>query len=210
MADGTQKKIEDIKVGDYVKVFNHETGKIDTSFIAVNVHDNDEQVKTTIMNLMFDNGQITRISFEHGFFDVDLNEYVYINMDNYLSMIGRRFYTIDGSIITLTDVYITEEYVRVFSPVTYKHLNIFSDNLLSVGGDLRGLFNIFELDDEMKIDIDKMNADIEKYGLYTYDEWSEYLTLEQFDAFNVKYLKVSIGKGLVTKEEIMRYIYSYL
>lgn len=210
MADGTQKKVEDIKVGDYVKVFNHETGKIDTSFIAINVHDNDEQVKATIMNLMFDNGQISRISFEHGFFDVDLNEYVYINMENYLSMIGHRFYTIDGSIITLTDVYITEEYVRVFSPVTYKHLNIFSDNLLSVGGDLRGLINIFELDDEMKIDIDKMNVDIEKYGLYTYDEWSEYLTLEQFDAFNVKYLKVSIGKGLVTKEEIMRYIYSYL
>lgn len=210
MGDGTQKKIEDIKTGDYVKVFNHETGTIDTSFIVVNVHENTEQVKTTIMNLMFDNGQRTRISFEHGFFDIDLNEYVYINMDNYLSMIGHRFYMLDGSIITLTDVYITEEYVKVFSPVTYKHLNIFSDNLLSVGGDLRGLFNIFELDDEMKIDIDKMNADIEKYGLYTYEEWSEYLTYEQFVAFNVKYLKVSIGKGLVTKEEIMRYIYSYL
>lgn len=208
MADGTQKKVEDIKAGDYVKVFNHETGKIDTSFITINVHDNDEQVKTTIMNLMFDNGQITRISYAHGFFDVDLNEYVYINMENYLSMIGHRFYTIDGSVITLADVYITEEYVRVFSPITYKHFNIFADNMLSMAADLRGI-NIFELDDEMKIDIDKMNADIEKYGLYTYDEWSEYLTFEIFDAFNVKYLKVAIGKGLVTEEEIKMFIELY-
>lgn len=56
----------------------------------------------------------------------------------------------------------------------------------------------------MKINIEKMNKDIEKYGLFTYDEWDEYLSYEQFIAFNVKYLKVSIGKGLVTKEEIIR------
>ena len=125
-------------------------------------------------------------------------------------MIGHRFYLIDGSSVTITDAYLTKETVKVFSPVTYKHLTIFSDNLLSIGGDLRGLFNIFELDENMKIDIEKMNQDIEKYGLYTYDEWKEYLTYEQYVAFNVKYLKVSIGKGLVTKEEIIRYIESYL
>lgn len=210
MADGTQKKVEDLRIGDKVLVFNHETGKLDISIVAANVHNGEEDRYATIINLVFNNGQKTRISFEHGFFDIDLNEYVYINENNYLSMIGHRFYTVDGSILTLSNAYITEENVKVYSPVTYKHLNIFSDNLLSIGGDLRGLFNIFELDEDMKVDVEKMNEDIEKYGLYTYDEWKEYLTYEQFVAFNAKYLKVSIGKGLVTKEEILRYIECYL
>ncbi|MCM1261051.1 MAG: hypothetical protein NC182_07930 [Prevotella sp.] len=210
MADGTKKKIEDLKVGDMVVIFNHETGKLDIAPVVVNVHDAQDEREVTVINLIFNNGSKTRISFEHGFFDVDSNEYVYINEENYKSMIGHRFYMIDGSSVTLTDAYLTNETVKVFSPVTYKHLTIFSDNLLSIGGDLRGLFNIFELDENMKIDIVKMNQDIEKYGLYTYDEWKEYLTYEQFIAFNVQYLKVSIGKGFVTKEEIIRYIESYL
>lgn len=210
MANGSQKKVEDLKIGDEVLVLNHKTGKLDISIVAVNVHESQSSVKATVINLIFDNGQNTRISFEHGFFDVILNQYVYINEENYQSMIGHHFYTMDGSSITLVDAYLTEEEVKVFSPVTYKHLNIFADNLLSIGGDLRGLFNIFEFNENMQIDIEKMNNDIEKYGLYEYDEWSEYLTYEQFIAFNVKYLKVSIGKGLVTKEEIIRYIKSYL
>lgn len=210
MADGTQKKVEDLKVGDMVVVFNHETGRLDISPVVVNVHDSLDAEEVIVINLIFNDGSKTRISFEHGFFDVDLNEYVYINEDNYKSMIGHRFYLMDGSSVTLTDAYLTKEIVKVFSPVTYKHLTIFSDGLLSIGGDLRGLFNIFELNENMKIDVEKMNQDIEKYGLYTYDEWKEYLTYEQYIAFNVKYLKVSIGKGLVTKEEIIGYIENYL
>lgn len=210
MADGTQKKVEDLVIGDMVMVYNHNTGKLDVSQIVVNVHESQEAVNCSIINLIFSNGQKTRISFEHGFFDVDLNEYVYINEENYQSMVGHRFYMIDGSVVTLVDAYITNEEVRVYSPVTYKHLNIFADNLLSIGGDLRGLFNIFELDENMKINVEKMNEDIEKYGLYTYEEWKDYLTYEQFIAFNAKYLKISIAKGLVTKEEIIRYIESYL
>lgn len=170
MADGTYKKVEDLKVGDLVKVFNHETGKIDNSPIIVNVHESETSRLISIINLVFDNNQITRISFEHGFFDVDLNKYIYINNQNYNSMIGHRFYTIDGSIITLIDAYITEEYVKVFSPVTYKHLNIFANDLLSITGGINGLFNIFELNDDMTINIDKFNEDIEQYGLYEYSE----------------------------------------
>ncbi|MDY4858030.1 MAG: hypothetical protein SO232_05325 [Candidatus Onthovivens sp.] len=213
MADGTLKAVEHLNVGDQVKVFNHMTGKVDTSFIAVNVHENQERVKTNVINLVFSNGLKTRISFEHGFFDKVLNEYVYINETNYKEMIGRQFVYIANDkveTITLNNAYITYEEIYVFSPVTYKNLNIISDGLLSIGGDLRGLFNYFELDENMKVIEEKMLADIETYGLFTYEEWAEYLTPIEFEAFNVKYLKVSIGKGLVTMEEIMRYINSYL
>lgn len=210
MADGSYKKVEDLKVGDLVLVFNHETGKIDVSPVIINDHDTEASKLITIINLVFSNGQTTRISFEHGFFDADLNKYVYINNQNYEEMIGHSFYAIDGSIVTLVDTYITEENVKVFSPVTYKHLNIFADDLLSIAGDINGLFNIFELNKNMTLNIEKFNEDIQKYGLYEYSEWCEYLTYEQFIAFNVKYLKVSVGKGLVTIDDLLRYIDEYL
>jgi hypothetical protein len=53
---------------------------------------------------------------------------------------------------------------------------------------------------------EKMEADIEKYGLYTYADWSDYIDRDTFDAFGFQYYKVSEGKGLVTRDELIGYI----
>ena len=55
-----------------------------------------------------------------------------------------------------------------------------------------------------------MQADIEKYGLYTYEEFAEYVTYEQFMAFNGPYLKVLVGRGVVTYEQIIELISIYV
>lgn len=55
-----------------------------------------------------------------------------------------------------------------------------------------------------------MQADIEKYGLYTYEEFADYVTYEQFVAFNGPYLKVLVGRGIVTFEEILQLIEMYV
>ncbi len=214
MADGSKKKVEDLRIGDMVKVFNHYTGKLDSSIVIVDTHNGESKIQTTVMNLNFENGISTKIVAEHGFFSADQNKYVYINESNYQSFINERFVFFNDQnekvCSRLQSVTITNEYVRIFAPVTYKHLNLITDNLLSISGYLTGIFNYFDLDENMQVDQTKMQADIEKYGLYEYSEWSEYLTYEQFEAFNVKYIKVSVGKGLVTKQEIISYIKSYL
>ena len=51
-----------------------------------------------------------------------------------------------------------------------------------------------------------MQADIEKYGLYTYEDFKDYLTYEQFNALPFAHLKVSVGKGLITWDGIMAII----
>ena len=76
--------------------------------------------------------------------------------------------------------------------------------------DIEGLYNIFELDDDMTYDKEKMQADIEKYGTFTYEEWSDKVTYEQFVAFGGEYLKVSVGKGLTTMERLMELIDVFL
>ena len=62
----------------------------------------------------------------------------------------------------------------------------------------------------MRFDEEKMQSDIEKYGLYTYEDFAEHLTYEQFVAFNIQYMKISVGKGAYTYEGILDLIDYYL
>ena len=57
---------------------------------------------------------------------------------------------------------------------------------------------------------EKMKSDINKYGLFSYNEWKDYVTEEQFNAFNGSILKVAIGKGLISMEELQGYINKFL
>ena len=61
------------------------------------------------------------------------------------------------------------------------------------------------------IDEESYAADIAEYGLYTYEEFSEVFPVseEVFEAFNGKYLKVAIGKGLITESRIGELIERY-
>lgn len=214
MADGSHKKVEDLQVGDLVKVFDHFSGKVSVSPICVNVHSTKEAQTQNVIHLLFDNEKEVNISFEHGFFDVAANKYVYIDEKNYQTMVGREFISIDPaghiSKATLVSAHVVKEYLKYYSPITFSTLDIITNDMLSIAGDMRGIFNIFELDEKMKVDQAKMQSDIEKFGLYTYEEWASLVTPLQFQAFNVQYLKVAIGKKLTTYEELLRYIDSYI
>lgn len=41
-----------------------------------------------------------------------------------------------------------------------------------------------------------MKQDIEKYGLFNYEDGKDCCTEEQFELFNIKYFKVPFGKKL--------------
>ncbi len=79
-------------------------------------------------------------------------------------------------------------------------------------GGIEGMFNIFEVDAEtMKYDEVRMQADIEQYGLFTYEEFAEQFSIseEVFEAFNGQYLKVAMGKGLIDVEALQSLIARY-
>ena len=171
-----------------------------------------------IINLKFSNGETLRIAYEHGLFDKTLNQYVHINASNFADFVGHEFYSsyyngseFIGAEIELVEAYVTTEFVRVFAPSSEWHWNVFANGVLTVpggksDGGAAGLFNIFELDENMKYDEEKMSADIEKYGLYTYEDFAEYLTEEEFNALPFAYLKVAVGKGNITWEGILEVI----
>ena len=47
-----------------------------------------------------------------------------------------------------------------------------------------------------------MAADIAEYGLFTYSDFEEIIPELAYEAFNGAWLKVAIGKGLLTWEAI--------
>jgi len=55
----------------------------------------------------------------------------------------------------------------------------------------------------MKYDAEQMQEDIEKYGLYAYEEFADMLTIEEFEAFNVAEFKIMVGKNYCTYEDVI-------
>ena len=211
LADGTQKKVEDLTMEDILLVFNHETGEYEPAGIIF--IENDGWDYYNVITLTFSDGTTTKLIYEHALFDLTLNKYVYITEDNYTDFIGHEF-AMQGENgferVTMTDATLAVEYTGCFSLVTVYHLNYFIDGLFSIPGGITGLFNMFEYGDDLVYDAEKMQADIEEYGLFTYEDFEEFLPYEFYLAFPASYLKVSIGKGLMTFDDIFAYIDQFL
>lgn len=215
MADGTKLPVEMLSQGDMVRVFDHENGCYTASPILFTEYDGDKE--WNVINLEFSDRTMQKFIYEHGLFDLDLNKYVYITEENYQDFIGHRFAKEEDagySEVVLTDAYTQVEFTGCYSLTTEYRLNVFVNGMFSMPGGITGLFNFFEYDENLAYDKELMAQDIETYGLFTYEDFAPYMSEETFNTiFPIKYLKVSIGKGLVTFEDleyiIERYIYGH-
>ncbi len=214
LADGSMIPVKELCVGDEVLVFDHVTGEISTSPVAYISIDKAEKWET--ISLDFEGGVTVDVIYEHGFFDLTTGGYVMINAENVSEYVGHTFAGMAGAdgetlgALKLVSYEFGEAGSEAYSVVTAKDLNHFANGMLVFTDGIDGLYNIFEYGEGMKYDEEAMAADIERYGLYTYEDWSDYITYEQFLAYNVQYLKVSVGKGLITEEGLIALIDRFL
>ena len=212
LADGTQVRVDSLTGNEELLVWNMETGKLDTAPIMF--VDSDPEAEYEIVHLYFSDGTDVKIIYEHGFWDYDLNKYVYLDA-NASAYIGHTFAKQNGDTlekVQLVDVVIEKEMTTAWSPVTAHHLCYFVNGMLSMPGGVGGLFNIFDVDaDTMTYDYEAMQKDIETYGLYTYEELNAICPLseEMFNAAGGAYLKISIAKGNLTEDELITMINRY-
>ncbi len=205
LADGTQKQVELLTGNEMLLVWNMYTGQFDSAPILFIDHDSYALYK--IINLYFSDGTVVKVIDEHAFWDINLNRYVFLRHDaaQYIGhWFNKQTYDISNNIIwtsvQLTKVVLTEEYTTAWSPVTYGHLCLYVNGMLSMPGATTGLINIFEVDDKtMTINQAKFIEDIATYGVFTYQEFAQLFDISEdvFNAFNGQYLKVSIGKGFL-------------
>ncbi len=215
LADGTQKEVQFLTGEEELLVWNLETGSYDSAPIVF--VDSDEERTYEVIDLYFSDNSKVGVIYEHGFFDIDLGEYVYITADNAKDYIGHSFVKqadIDNNmwdVVTLEDVVIENRVTKAYSPVTFEHLCYYTDGMLSMPGGIDGLFNIFEVDTKiMAYDAEKKAADIAAYGLFTYADFEGVVSEIAYEAFNGDYLKVAIGKGMLTWEDIEYLAWRYM
>ncbi|MBQ2810332.1 MAG: hypothetical protein IJF11_05510 [Clostridia bacterium] len=211
--DGTTKLVEELEVGDVLLVFNHESGKYEPQALLANIHANTPADYFDVIALTFSNGKELKIIDEHGLFDKDLNRYVYLNVENASDFIGHRFACIEhqgdkivSAETTLEGVSITRELTKIYNPASIWHINLVANDILTLSA---GMANLFEYDSSMKYDEEKMLADIERYGLFTYDDFKEYVPYEVYQIFPFKYYKVAIARGEFTYTRLLGLIKLY-
>ena len=215
LADGSTKRADELTGDEELLVWNLETGTYDSAPILF-LDDSDEYGTYHVVHLTFSDGTETKLISEHAYFNLDLGEYVYIRESNYSDYIGDRFVKQDDiqnntwKEVTLVDSEVVIEETRPFGPCTADHLCFYVDGLLSIPGASTGFFNIFDVDTEtMTYDFEAMQRDIETYGLYTYEEFEDLVPEEVFYAANCAYLKISVGKGLMTWDDVVRTATTY-
>ena len=203
--------IENISLGDSILSFNHDTGRFEYSEVVFTYRDYRE---VEIVDLYFDNGTtLSLANIGQGLFDRTLNRYVLVNAQNAQEFIGHSFASTEefgGGWIAgearLLSIKTSREEVWRYDVVTKSNLNHIANGFLACSDVLVNICNMFEFNEDMMYDAAAKQADIEKYGLYTYEEWSAYVTYEEFTDFNGAYFKVAVGKGLLTVGEIFSLI----
>ena len=87
-------------------------------------------------------------------------------------------------------------------------MNAFANEILTVAPP-EDFYNWIVMGEPLRYDQKQLAEDVEKYGLYTYDDFADYVTYEQFVKFNGAYLKIPVEKGLFTFDYILELIETY-
>ena len=206
LADGTQKEIQYVTYNDMLLVWDFYKGEYTVMPSSIVMNHGYDTYK--VVSLTFDDGTVVNTINGHGFFDKDTNEFVVLSENNVEAYIGHAFVKEDVNKTTkLVSYSIREEYTESWSILTAGHYNCIMEGMLTitpaeVDGSTKYLMP-FELGADMKYDAEAMQADIEMYGLYTYEDFAEYMTYKQYEALNLAIFKVSVAKGYITWEEIL-------
>ena len=206
LADGAQKPIEEITVTDKLLVWDFLEGKVVERYVSSIAYHGDDDY--TILTMVFSNGKQLKIIGEHGIFDYDLNQYICPNEENIADYIGHRFPIVGKEgvteLVTLVDVTIGVEHTGSYAISSDETINVIAEGILTTNPPV-DFYSWQEMDEncKMRYDLQKLEEDIQTYGLYAYDVFATYLTEEQFESLRFAYLRIPVEKGQISLETVI-------
>ncbi|MCH5157420.1 MAG: InlB B-repeat-containing protein [Clostridiales bacterium] len=217
MADGTTKKVEDVKVGDSVLAWDFASGSWVVTTVTLNVYHGDDY--NTVINLIFSNGRHVKIVGMHVFFDITLRQYIEVDLSNCMDFVGDNFMSYNENTTTyeetkLINAYVTTELTGAYSIITAYHYNCITEGIVSATPSIPGYYELVSsyINEDMSFNYDAFEADLQQYGLYEYELFAECLTYQQYEELCAGYYKLAVVKGFTTFEEIYKLMmmYSYI
>lgn len=214
MADGSTKAVEDIEAGDELLVWDMVRGAFDHSPVLFIEHN--EEAEKEVIRLDFSDDTEIEFIFEHGFFDINTNRYIYLhNLEEAKACVGHYFLKYDYNTKKHTKVKVIKasaehRVTTTHSPCTIRHLCVYANGLLTMPGATAPFTNTFKINRKThSYDPNDMIKCLRKYGYFTAIDFAEYLPAEMFYAFQGEFLKVKIEKGETSMEEILALIKRY-
>ena len=209
LADGSQKPIEEMTGNERVMAWDFINGVyVESGVFTLTNHG---EANYEVLILRFDDGSKLEVISDHGLFDVTEKRFVNLDAQNVNNFMGHRFVArnTDGfnRFVTLVNATTEIRTTNAYSLISNNYLDVIANGMLTADPSIYFLFP-FEVTDELKYDAVKMNADIETYGLLTYEEFHEFaphMTEMQFYTGNGQYIKIALGKGIITMDEIIEY-----
>ena len=211
LADGKQVRIDEVTYSDQLMVWDFYEGKYTTVPAALIVNHGEDIYD--VIKLTFEDGTVVKAVNGHAFFDVDRNEMALLTPENAKSFVGDMFAKMDGNTyksVKLVNCEVTKEFTGSYTLVSAGHYNFFVEEMFSLTNSMHPLLAGLEVGENMQYDKATLKADRKKSGQYTYKDFADYITYEQFVAFNGPDLKISVDKGTVSFGFIIGLISEYL
>lgn len=207
LADGSQKRVDELTGGEMLLTWNHKTGSYDTAPIAYLIDHGGVRREQPVTHLFFADGSDLEIIGEHVFYNADTGKYITLD-ENAADYIGTHFAKQNAESgrmdrVALVDVRHEVKVTGVYEVVTESYMTCFTDGILTASAYIDKLLNIFDIEtDTMAYNPFKVISDIQTYGLYTYEDLQELGTEEQFKMHNAAFLKIAVGKGTLTWQDM--------
>lgn len=215
LSNGQTKFAENLTKGDKILAFDHSSGKFVSREIIFNAYSSKELFE--VIKLTFDNGNILQIATGHGLFNVDRNTYEIYYGREFYNHIGETFLAVSYNSkmpvlekTKLIDVEIKQQYTCKYTPLSEYDINCIADGMLTIPDDIEGMFDSFFYNEDFTYDLVALQEDIDKYGVYTYEDVKDVVHPYVFEVFNFKYWKAFIGKGTLSYEKVNHWISAYM
>lgn len=200
LANGETEFIENLQKGAAVEVFDHETGTT-ASAVLFDIWKYPEK-KDGAAKLHFSNRIDVTVVGGHCFYEKEAKKYISVTKYNANDYIGHEFYNMDSARWEkLEGVTYLSEAVDTYVIVSEKNLNCAANGMLSAeDGIYELLINVFDFDNEMKINQQQKAAAIRQHGEWTIADCPD-MSESAFDALNFRYMPIIFAKGGITPKQ---------
>jgi|GEM_PF-5004723 len=204
--DGTMRPVEQLTGEEYLLAWDFTKGGFTAARILF-VESLDLRY-FEIIHLFFCDGTDVKVIYHHAFWNFDLNSYSLFTASSAENYIGHRFKRHNNDLsgfmaVTLINVEIYFKYTTAWSPVTVTHLNFYVNSLITMPGATSPFMNVLNVNADTMTFCQKQRAlDIETYGLFAFEDLEHLVPVEIFYALQLQYLRIAIGKGMMTIDEM--------
>lgn len=199
--------VENLKKEDTILSFNHITGFYEWKPIAA-VIDHGLSVYS-ILRLSFSDGSSIGFINGHGLFDLETNRYEELRIDNVAPFVGHRFAKGLGertNVVTLVSYSIEQKETHSLTVVSSENINCEANGFLNITSVLKGIYNIYEYDENHNFHKEAMKRDLERYGEFSYEELADKIDRKKFVDLGFRDFKVAMGKGILDWDTLNFYI----